>query len=180
MDLKKLIELSKHCGWWIPFKDICILQHRHCELHRNANHQLHNECGMAVKYPDGWGLYALNGVRVPEWLVLTKSEDLNPRDLLKIDNVEIRKEFVRKVGMERICHVLKSTCIDRQGDYELLLLEIRDEQKRPYLKMLNPSLGTWHVEGVHPDCKTVQDAINYRRYGELNDDNKDWKPVILT
>ncbi|WP_213083536.1 hypothetical protein, partial [Escherichia coli] len=27
---------------------------------------------------------------------------------------------------------------------------------------LNPSVGVWHVEGVHPRCATVQGALNWR------------------
>ena len=28
--------------------------------------------------------------------------------------------------------------------------------------MLNPSIGVWHVEGVHPSCDTVRKALNFR------------------
>ena len=62
---------------------------------------------------------------------------------------------------------------DRQGDYELLLLDLGDKRNRPYLKMLNPSIGTWHVEGVHPDCATVEQALNWRNQTDV-------KPEVLT
>jgi len=80
--------------------------------------------------------------------------------------------MVRKIGIDRICYKL-GTAIDKQGDYELLLIDIGDERKRPYLKMLNPSIGTWHVEGVHPHCKTVEQALNWRNQTEE-------KPEVLT
>jgi hypothetical protein len=35
-----------------------------------------------------------------------------------------------------------------------------------YLKMVNPSIGTFHVEGVDPQCATVEQALNWR--------NSDW------
>lgn len=47
-----------------------------------------------------------------------------------------------------------------------------------YLKMVNPSTGAIHVEGVASSCYTVQDAINWRTGGLLKEGN--WKPVIVT
>jgi len=57
--------------------------------------------------------------------------------------------------------------IDRKGDYELLLLDLGDGRRRPYLKMRNPSLGVYHIEGVHPDCSTVVEALRWRNGSDL-------------
>ena len=138
---------------------------------------LHSDKSPAIEYKN-WSIYALNGVKVPDWLVFTKDTEINPRKLLEIENAEIRREFVRKVGIDRVCYSLKAKVLDRSGKYELLTLDIFGRQ-RPYLKMLNPSIGTWHVEGVHPDCKTVQEAINYRRFGTPNP-KINWNPSVLT
>ena len=41
-----------------------------------------------------------------------------------------------------------SLCIDNQGgDYEFLLLDLQNVEKRPYLKMINPRVGIYHLEG---------------------------------
>ena len=37
------------------------------------------------------------------------------------------------------------------------------ETSRPYLKMKNPSIGTYHIEGIGLECKTVKDAIRFRK-----------------
>jgi len=39
--------------------------------------------------------------------------------------------------------------------------------KWPYLKMLNPSIGVWHMECVSKDCKTVKQAITFRNQSEV-------------
>ena len=44
---------------------------------------------------------------------------------------------------------------------------------RPYLKMTNPSIGVFHVEGVHPDCTTVDQALEFRNGTKV-------KPTVLT
>jgi hypothetical protein len=77
-------------------------------------------------------------------------------------NVEIRREIVRKIGIEKICKDLHAKKIDNKDNYELLLLD-----NRPYLKMLNPSIGVYHIEGVPLECKTVEDALNSRKPDKL-------------
>ena len=108
-------------------------------------------------------------------IVETPANKLDPRLVLSERNAEVRREIVRKIGIERIVSVIGAQSLDVSGDYELLLLDLQDGLKRPYLKMLNPSIGTWHVEGVHPNCVTVEQAIAWRNgvdIGEL--------PVVLT
>lgn len=171
--LKPLYNLSKCCGWWAPFTDFAILQDRCREIHRNDEHRLHNENGMALSFRDGWGVYCINGVRVPGWLIKTPAEELDPRMIMKIENAQIRAEFVRKVGIDR-CFYKLGKVIDQEGDYELGMLELGDGRTRPYLKMKNPSVPeVWHVEGVHPDCHTVAAALSWRN-------GTDDTPSVLT
>jgi hypothetical protein len=54
-----------------------------------------------------------------------------------------------------------------------LLLNLGDGRNRPYLKMINPSIGTYHIEGVHPECKTVKEALIWRNQSEET-------PAVLT
>ena len=94
--------------------------------------------------------------------------------ILRTTNAEVRREIVRKIGIERACQQLAAKVVDRQGElYELLLLDLGDKRRRPYLKMRNPSLGVYHLEGVHPTCKTVEEALRWRN-------NSAAQPVILT
>jgi len=172
------LDLVQSCGVLYTFRKLVVMTERP-ELISISNNRLHNEREAALKYRSGWCLYALNGVVVPDWLVLTRSEEINPRDLLKLANAEQRREFVRKVGIDRICYSLKAKCLDNVGNYELLLLDLGDGRKRPYLKMLNPSIGTWHVEGVPPGCDTVEKALNFRKPNAMksimiDDAGEDW------
>lgn len=79
----------------------------------------------------------------------------------------------RKIGIDAVVAKLNAQSIDQEGDYELLLLDLGDDRRRPYLKMPNPSIGTWHVEGVHPDCQTVTQALTWRNGTEV-------RPGVLT
>ena len=159
--------VAKSAGWYIPHENICWISERHnvCKL---KDGQIHCDGGPAIAYPDGWSVWALNGVRVPQWLAETPAEEIDCIEFAKIENVEVRREFIRKVGIERLCTKLKSEILDKSGDYELHLIDLDgDTGKWPYLKMLNPSIGVWHMECVARECTTVEQALKWRNQSEL-------------
>ena len=111
--------------------------------------------------------------------VLTLAEKLDPVAALKEPNVDIRRELIRKIGVEMMLAHLPHKVLDKAGDYELLRLDFPDlAQNTRYLKMLNPSVGCWHLEGVERECNTVEQAINWRA-GQFAE-TETWKPKILT
>ncbi len=161
-----LFELAKSAGWALPCERICWVSERHDVVRLDAQGRLHCDNGPALHYPDGWAIHALNGVRVPEWLVETKAARLDARQFAELDNAEVRREFVRKVGIERIVTELGAEVLDRRGDYELLSVDLGGRTgKWPYLKMRNPSIGVWHLEAVVKECATVEQALNWRNGG---------------
>ena len=151
---------------------VCI---RPCVVKTNSNDDLHCENGPAISWCDGYEEYALNGVWVTKEIVMTSKDKLDSKIILKETNAEVRREIVRKIGVEKISSDLGSKCIDKSTDgvYELLILNMGDGRRRPYLKMKNPSIGTWHIEGVSPEIKTVKEALVWRNQSEEN-------PVELT
>lgn len=66
--------LQKSVGYWICNKHWVIACEKIKEIHKNENNKLHNEKGKAVLYPDGWGLYYLNGIKVTKEIVETLAE----------------------------------------------------------------------------------------------------------
>lgn len=48
--IKGLVEVAKHCGWWVPYNKVALVQHRPAEIHLDANGHLHNENGPAIKW----------------------------------------------------------------------------------------------------------------------------------
>jgi hypothetical protein len=159
--LVPLMELSKHCGWWAPYEELAVMIERPVEIHF-SNELLHKDLAPAIVFKDGFGIYALNGVRMPKDMVMTPADQIDPKVALKETNVEIRKEIIKKIGLEKVYGNLNKKILDTKGDYELVDLEIFDEIYRPYLKMTNPSTGDIHLEGIEPNCKTVDAALAWR------------------
>jgi hypothetical protein len=178
--MRPWMDIARCCGWWIPCRGACILQDRHSELHRDERGRLHRDGGMAVRYPDGWGDYYLHGVRMSAADVETPAERMDPGAALQRPNVEQRRELVRKIGIERMLAVLPHEVLDTRGDYALLRVQLPGGRggggRGVYLKMLNPSIGVWHMEGVSNACRTVQHALNWRA-GNMDED---WTPDELT
>jgi hypothetical protein len=104
----------------------------------------------------------------------TPNNEWDPKHFLEIQNVETRREFIKIVGIEKIQQSLGSEVIDKQGDYELHLLDLKGSTgKWPYLKMKNPSIGCWHLEAVDKGCGTVDQALEWRNGTKE-------KPTVLT
>jgi len=137
--------------------------------------RLHKDGGAAIEYRDGYKQYYLHGVSVPEYLAVAPSEELAPADITQYTNVEVRTQFIKKLGIEKL--VADGTEKDRDGDYQLIDMgDIIGATYSPYLVMKNPSTGEIHAEGVHPDCQTIQQAINWR----AGDINQNWSPAVLS
>lgn len=160
-----LIEVGLSAGWFIPNESICWLADRTKCLNLNARNQLHCDGGQAVGYRDGWGLWLLNGVSVTQAIAETPSADLDCKLILTEQNAEIRREIWRKIGAERALHNLGAESIHAEpaNGYELLSFKASETERWNYLKMAHPSIPElWCVEGVSNECRTVQDALNFR------------------
>jgi len=166
---EKLCELS----FVYPLKNVCFVSEKPIEINIKDKH-LHADGKPALKYSDGFGLYRLNGIDVPKWLVLDNAERIDPKKFVEIKNVEVRREFVRKVGIDRIVHELGAKLLEKSEDgvYELLNFDW-DGKERIFLKMINPSMKCFHVEGVAIECKTIRQALAWRNQEEE-------MPVVLT
>jgi hypothetical protein len=159
--LHGLWQIAESAGWYLPHEHICWIAERHQRVCRNGRGQLHSHDGMAVEYPDGWGVWAWNGVRVNEQIIL-KADTLTTQQIAEESNAQVRQVMVERIGIERVCQMFKAKVLDERGTYQLLALDLGDGRIRPYLKMLNPSIDVWHVEGVAPNITTVQHALNFR------------------
>jgi len=99
--LSGLITIAESCGWWWPFEGAVILTERPEQLHRDAAGRLHSEYGPALLYPDGWGVWAWHGVRIPQHVIEHPTE-LTVAGSLREQNAEIRRVMLARIGPERL------------------------------------------------------------------------------
>ena len=165
--LRGLIELGKHCGWWAPYKKVAIIQHRHCELHRNERGRLHNPTGMAVKYRDGWGIYRFHGVKVPaEWT----GGGLTIKALKSAANAEQRRVGIEVYGRAKFLRdtgakVLHADIGDRADARAL----VEDDEAQRWLVCTDGSTGRTYTMLVPAEVTTCAQAY-VALCGVLDDD----------
>ena len=166
-------DIAQSCCWWWCYENYVVVSDRptivSMEPNGRGSERLHCEAGPAIAFADGWEVYALHGVRVSKEIVTTPADKLDPQLLLKEINAEVRREILRKIGVERAIASLGAKVIDKFGDYELLEVDFSGTPRR-YLKMRNPSIGVWHVEPVGPECTTIEcvygrdtEALHWRK-----------------
>ena len=81
---------------------------------------------------------------------------VNPADTFKVRNVSTRRLYLDHFSVEEIVNSMDPVSLDKStvnnSEYELIKIEINPVEKEfaYYLKMLNPSTGETHLEGVGP------------------------------
>src|SRR5581483_4839727 len=87
-------------GWWWPFRGAVVCTERPVCVHRDERGRLHCEDGAAIAYPDGWGVYAIHGVRVPAEIVL-HPERISIKQCREERNAELRRVLIERYGQGR-------------------------------------------------------------------------------
>ncbi|KAB2343645.1 DUF6745 domain-containing protein [Actinomadura rudentiformis] len=91
--------VAQSCGWWWPREDVCVVSERPVVMRTevagdNGELRLHCADGPAVRYADGWDLYAWHGAQVPAWVVT----DPCVRRIERETNVEVRRCAIEHIG----------------------------------------------------------------------------------
>ena len=99
-----LAAVAMECGWWWPFQNAVIITSKPIAIHRDENFRLHAEHGMALIYPDGWGIHAWHGVRVPAHVIDTPSA-ITIKEIRDEQNAEVRRVMIERMGWNRFCEL---------------------------------------------------------------------------
>ena len=147
--------------------------------------------------------YYNNKASLPVWLYKTPEKDLKIDDFLLLQNADAKAVFIRKFGLERL--VKFGIVVDSyenypdnemwaKSEYKIIDMHkvippkrlvdrfgnLQDKQKSfkyaPFLYMKNQTTGEYHLEGLHPRCKTLYNALKMR-YNGLNINNYEIKDI---
>lgn len=149
-----MIQLEKVC--------IVIVMPEHVKV--NADKRLHCETGSAIRWSDGYELYYLNGINVPDYIVNLPADELDPHLILNEQNADIQREIIKKIGAEKILKKLDAVVLDKWTDgktgkyYELLNLKVGNIDRK-YLYYEHASIpGYFYAKPVPPETKTARDG----------------------
>ena len=119
-------DLCSSAGWFWCHKDFVIACERPKVISRDEAGRLHRTDGPAVEYRDGWGVYAINGVRVPAEVVLSP-QTLGAARITAETNGEVRRVMLERYGLKRYLEEVGAKELDRSSFGVLYRHEVQGE-----------------------------------------------------
>lgn len=162
IDLEKisgLVELCEYTGWFNAYENTVVFQHRPEQINRDDENRLHSENGPAIRYRDGFSVYAWHGTVIPpDWI--ENKDSLTAEIALTWPNVEQRRCACEIIGWVRILSSLNYKLIDSDPDPmigDLLEVELPEIGKEKFLQVLCGTGRTFALP-VPPEMKTALEA----------------------
>jgi hypothetical protein len=126
---------SSACWWW-PHRDFVMVCERPRVIGRDARGRLHREDGPACEFRDGWGVYAVHGVRVPGDII-ESPQTLTVKRIEEESNAEIRRVMIERYGASRYLIDSGAKEIHRDERGILYRKEIADDEPLVMVKVKN-------------------------------------------
>jgi len=152
--------ISKSCGWWWAFENAVFISDRFESLHQDGLNRLHNPDGPAMRFRDGYSIYAVNGVVVPEWVIETP-EKITPQLIEGEKNAEVRRVMIGKYGWHNFLHNVDAKLIDRDPDPTIGELWRWREPDGVEVKILRALNGTPDPETGEEKWYSLRVPINF-------------------
>jgi hypothetical protein len=143
--LEGLFACAQHCGWFWPFRDVCILTAKPVELHRDHDHNFHNDKGMAIRYADGFGLWRWHGVAVTEDVIL-HPELITTHEIDVETNQEVKRVLISRYGEGRYLEDSNAELIQEDQFGKLYKKEIQNDEPIVMVRVVN---ATPESDGTH-------------------------------
>ena len=94
------LDLSKSVGWWEPYEGVVFACERPLKQSVDERGRLHCDNGPAIVCRDGWMVYAIHNVRVPEYIV-ERPHEITAEKIKAERNAEVRRVMVQRFGFDR-------------------------------------------------------------------------------
>jgi hypothetical protein len=154
---ERLAEIS---GPRYVHEEFCIISDRPTKLEMDGSNG-HCTDGPYIEWSDGSGIYALDGVRIPQYIIDLINKEGSAEEILAIENAEHRLVAIKYYGVHNMLPELGGKVINTYKDYKLHSVTIDGDEER-LLEMQNPSEEKKHFEFVPPDINTCQEAMAWR------------------
>jgi hypothetical protein len=150
------------------YQDVAIIADRPVSQFLNERGRLHNVGGPAIAYSDGFAVYSVNGVRVPE-LVVDRPDDITVAMVRGESNIEVRRVMIEQMGADKyLCesdavlvheevddlgHAQKLWRCVVPGDEDLVMVEVVNSTPE-----LDGSFKTYFLR-VPPSTRRVREGL---------------------
>jgi hypothetical protein len=156
-----LLALARESCWVSLWRGAALVCDRQSQLHRDDRNRLHSETGPAISWPDGWGIYAIHGVRVPQFVVERPDQITLPL-IAAEKNAEVRRVMRSRYGEGRYLIETGAKLIDsdhetaRKGAAPRCLIE--DSEGQRFLVGTDGSTSRTYYMRVRKEVTTCRQA----------------------
>jgi hypothetical protein len=122
--------------------------------------RIHSETGPAVSFSSGWNVWAVNGVRVDEQIVL-HPETQTLEQINQEENEEVKRIRITRYGWINYLREVGASVLDTvqaPGGWMEALMQTKDFK---VLCTYDPSTGRPYALEVDDSCATCEQAQNY-------------------
>ncbi|HEY9788090.1 MAG TPA: hypothetical protein V6D17_22065 [Candidatus Obscuribacterales bacterium] len=153
-------DLVAHAGMCWPFNKVCLMVDRPKKMSFDPAMDLHDVDGMAVEYQDGWGIYAVVGVVVPERIARGR---FAAKEIDAERSLEVRRAMMSLYGIGNYLHDTKARVIHQDKFGVLYRRRIPDDDDLVVVKLTNSTPepdGTYktYFLRVPPNIRTARAA----------------------
>jgi len=172
-------DLIRSCGWVYPFENVCVVTERPERICWNDEDPpvIHALDGPAVRYPDGYALWAVEGLVVPQRIV-ENSESITLDEIRTEENAELKRVLRQQYGEGRyladigakIIHT-DTIGVGEHHDGEIMRALMEDDENRRYLVGTDGSTGRTYymrVPGAPETCAEAHQSIMPPGHDESN------------
>lgn len=133
--LNGLKQVAMNAGWWWAFEKVAIITERPVSLFIDDRGRLHHESTSALRYPDNFELYVINGIRVDSYIIC-HPEKITAKKVDNESNAEIRRLMLDRYpgGEVKYIHDSGMRPVDHSEKYGTLYLK-RLEAGRPICRI---------------------------------------------
>lgn len=164
--------LVEQSAYFLVFDDRIVISQKPTHVHaamrtspKILGHEV-SEDHPLLQYSDGFTVSQSRGIVIPSKYLECKPEDIDVKEVMAIEDVDLRAELIRRIGYHRILEKGAGEIVDAgsrkdPNEYQIVMLNLgRDDsdrhsigRRRLYLKMRHPSLrDLYHFEGVPGRC----------------------------
>lgn len=165
--LQDALQMAKSAGWAWTYDTYCVICEHPQKLFFNDQFNLNAVGKKAIEYSDGWGIYCIDGVIIPEEFGAVSPQAWQAANVLTHGNAEVRRALIQAMGYEKIIQDIGGKVLSQFREYELIDCGtfLKEDENYLIIKMTCPSTGHIHAHRVPPTTKSAEEAITWVNHG---------------